>query len=107
LSRVNPLIQALSLIVATGLLALAFLIGAVLIGVLLAVGAVAALSLAARVWWLNRKIRAAAAGDASVGPAPQMIEGEYTIVGETDGNRSRTRALPRDDARSRPRDAGD
>lgn len=107
MSRANPLTQALSLIVAAALLGLAFLIGAVVIGVVLAVGAVAALALAARVWWLQRKIRGAAAGNASGGSAPRVIEGDYTVVGETDRKSDDARSLPRDDPRSRSHDPED
>ena len=107
MSRANPLIQALSLIVAAALLGLAFLIGAVVIGVLLAVGAIAALIIAMRIWWLQRKIRAGTAANPSGRSAQQVIEGDYTVIGDTDGDRSPARALPREDARSRPHDAGD
>ncbi len=107
MSRANPLIQALSLIVAATFLGLAFLIGAVVIGVLLAVAAVAALALAARVWWLQRKIRGAATGEASDGSAPRVIEGDYTVVGEPDGKSGGASSLPRDDARSPARDPED
>jgi predicted lipid-binding transport protein (Tim44 family) len=107
LSRVNPLIQALSLILAAALLGLAFLIGAVVIGVLLAVGAVAALIIAMRIWWLQRKIRAGTAGNPSGRSAQQVIEGDYTIVSETDGKPGLPRSVPRDDAQSRPSDAAD
>jgi hypothetical protein len=107
LRRVNPLTQALSLIVAAALLGLAFVIGAVVIGVLLAVGAVAALTIAVRVWWLQRKIRAGTAGNPSGRSAQQVIEGDFTIVSETDAKPSRPRSVARDDEQSRPRDAAD
>jgi uncharacterized protein HemY len=107
MNRSNPLIQALSLLVAAALLGFAFVIGAVVIGVLLALGAVAALTLAIRIWWLQRKARRAAAGDATDRPARQVIEGDYTIVGETDAKSGRPSSLPRDDTRSRHRDAGE
>ncbi len=107
MSRANPLIQLLSLIVAAALLGLAFFIGAVVIGALLAIGSVAALALAARVWWLQRKIRAGAARDSMGRSARQVIEGDYTVVGETDRKGGGARSLPGDDARSRPRDPED
>jgi hypothetical protein len=107
LSRVNPLIQALSLIVAAVLLGLAFVIGAVVIGVLLAVTAVAALTIAIRIWWLQRKIRTGVAANPSGRSARQVIEGDYTIVSETDAKPGRSRSVPPDDAQSRPRDAAD
>jgi predicted lipid-binding transport protein (Tim44 family) len=107
LRRVNPLIQALSLIVAAALLGLAFLIGAVVIGVLLAVGAVAALTIAIRIWWLQRKIRAGTAGNPSGRSAQQVIEGDYTVVSETDAKPGRPRSVARDDAQSHPRDSAD
>jgi hypothetical protein len=106
MNRGNPLIQALSLLVAAALLALAFVIGVVVIGVLLALGAIAALAFAIRIWWLQRKIRAAAAGDTSDRPARQVIEGDYTVVGETDAE-ALARSVPRDDAQHRPRDPAD
>jgi hypothetical protein len=107
MNRTNPLIQALSLIVAAALLGLAFLIGAVVIGVLLALGAVAALTLAIRIWWLRRKIPSAAAGDAFDRSAGQVIEGDYTVVGETDTKAGRPKSVSRDDAQSRSRDPAD
>ncbi len=107
MNRVNPLIQALSLIVAAALLGLAFLIGAVVIGLLLAVGAVAALTIAIRIWWLQRKIRAATLGDPSGRSAQQVIEGDYTIVGDSDAKPGRPLSVARDEAQNRPRDAAD
>jgi hypothetical protein len=100
----NPLIQALALVVATALLGLAFVIGAVVIGVLLALGAVAAIAIAVRIWWLQRKVRAAAATVTSGPSARQVIEGDYTVVG---ARASQPRSLPRDDAQGRPRDSAD
>jgi hypothetical protein len=107
LSRANPLIQALSLIVAAALLGLAFLIGAVVIGVLLAVGAVAALAIAIRIWWLQRKIRAGTPGDPSGRSTRQVIEGDYTVVSETDAKLGRPRSVARDEPQSRPGDRAD
>jgi hypothetical protein len=103
MNRGNLLVQALSLVVAAALLGLAFAIGIVVIGVLLALGAIAALSLAIRVWWLGRKTPTPA-GDISDRSARRVIEGDYTVVGETDAKESRPRSIPRDDARSGPRD---
>ena len=102
MNRGNPLIQALSLIVAAGLVALAFVIGAVVIGVILALGAVAALTLAIRIWWLQRTARHAAAGDVSDRSARQVIEGDYTVVGETAAKDADPRTIPHDDADGRP-----
>ncbi|HUO66221.1 MAG TPA: hypothetical protein VMV37_01735 [Gammaproteobacteria bacterium] len=107
MNRANPLIQALSLVAAAALLVLAFLVGAILIGVLLAVGVVAALALAARSWWLQRRISAGAAGKAPGGAPGQVIEGEYTVTGETDGKVGGDRSLPRDDAQRRSSDPRD
>jgi hypothetical protein len=104
LNRNNPLIQALSLIVAAVLLGLAFVIGAVVVGALLAIAAVAAIVFAARIWWLQRKIRGAAAGRPADRSAGQVIEGNYTVVRESDAKGSRPRSIPRDNAQSRPRD---
>lgn len=106
MTRGNPLVQALSLLVAAALLGLAFVIGAVVIGLLLALGAVAALTLAIRVWWLRRKGLHAAAGDTSDRSARQIIEGDYTVVGETDANERRLRSVPRGDGQS-PGDPAD
>jgi len=107
MNRGNPLIQALSILVAASLLGLAFLIGVFVIGVLLALGAVAALTLAIRIWWLRRKGLAAAAGNSFDRSAQQVIEGDYTVVGETDLKDSGRRAIPRDAAQSRPSDPAD
>jgi hypothetical protein len=107
MNRSNPLIQALSLIVAIGLLGLAFVIGAVVIGVVLALGAVAALTLAIRIWWLQRQARTATPGDTFDRSARQVIEGDYTIVGETDAKDGDPRAVRDDGAQSRQRDATD
>ena len=103
MNRGNPLIQALSLIVAAGLVALAFVIGAVVIGVVLALGAVAALTLAIRIWWLQRTARHAAAGDVSDRSVRQVIEGDYTVVGEANAKSGQPRSVSRDHAQSRPR----
>lgn len=103
MNRANPLIQALSLIVAAAFLGLAFVIGAVLISLLLALGAVAALAVAIRIWWLHRKARAAAVRDPSRPTARRVLEAEYTIV-ETDAKAGGPRSGSRDDALSRPRD---
>ena len=102
MNRGNPLIQALSLIVAAGLVALAFVIGAVVIGVILALGAVAALTLAIRIWWLQRKARPAPAGGGPDRSARQVIEGDYTVVGETAAKDAGPRTIPHDDADGRP-----
>src|SRR5262252_6872596 len=96
----NPLVQALALIVAAGLLGLAVVIGTVFIAVLLAVGAVVALTVAVRIWWLHRKLRRAAGEDASDPRAPRVIEGDYTVVDEDDAThgdpqRDTARTLPR------------
>jgi hypothetical protein len=107
LTRANPLLQALSLIVAAALLGLAFLIGAVVIGALLAVGAVAALIIAIRVWWLQRKLRAGTDGDAHGRSAGQVIEGDFTIVRETDAKLGPPPSAPGEEAESRSRDAAD
>ena len=107
MNRGNPLIQALSVIVAAVLLGLAFVVGAVVVGVLLTVGAVAALAFAIRIWWLQRKIRATSAGNPSDRSGRQVIEGDYTVVGESEAKDGRPRSIPRDDAQSRPRDAAD
>ena len=107
MNRSNPLIQALSLLVAAALLGLAFVIGAVVIGALLTLGAVAALTLAIRTWWLQRKARPAATGDTSDRSVRQVIEGDYTIVGETDAKDGYPGSLPRDDAQSRPGNPAD
>jgi len=107
MNRNNPLIQALSLLVAAALLGLAFVIGAVVIGALFVLGAVAALTFAIRIWWLRRATRPAAARDTSNRSARQVIEGDYTIVGETDAKDGHPRAIPRDDAQSRPRNPAD
>jgi hypothetical protein len=107
MNRNNPLIQALSVIVAAALLGLAFVIGAVVIGVLLALAAVAALTVAIRIWWLHRKIRRAATGDISDRSARQVIEGDYTVVRETDAKPGSRRSLPAGDAQGRQRDAAD
>src|SRR5262245_16595771 len=99
MNRGNPLIQVLSLIVAAALLGLAFVIGAVVIGVLLAVGAVAALAVAIRIWWLQRKMRAAAATHPTAQSTRQVIEGDYIVVRESEAKPSpRRRSLPGDDA---------
>ena len=107
MNRRNPLIQVLSLIVAAALLGFAFVVGAVVIGVLLALGAVAAITVAVRIWWLHRKIRAAAVTHPSGEPARQVIEGDYTVVSKTDSKRERPRSIPPDDAQRRPRDRAD
>jgi uncharacterized iron-regulated membrane protein len=107
MNRGNPLVQALSLIVAAALLGLAFVIGAVVIGVLLALGAVAALTLAIRIWWLRRRALSAAAGDTAERSTRHVIEGDYTVVGENDTNPGHPKSVSRDDARSRPRDPAD
>jgi hypothetical protein len=104
-NRANPLIQALSLIVAAALFGLALVIGAVLIGVLFALAAVAAIAIAVRIWWLQRKMRAAAVANPSRQPEQQVIEGDYTVVRETDGEPGRPRSIPRDEAQSRPPNA--
>jgi len=103
LSRTNPLIQALSLIVAAVLLGLALLVGAVMAGALLAIGAVAAIVIATRIWWLQRKMRAAAAGTPGRS-ARQAIEGEYTVVDDGNPESHRPRAIPRDGVQSNSRD---
>ena len=90
----NPLLQALSLIVAATLLGVAFVMGAVVIALLLAVGAAIALTVAVRIWWLHRRLSRTAAGDASDPSAPQVIEGEYTVVGEADAKRGRRSSRP-------------
>ena len=107
MSRANPLFQALSLIVAAALLGFAFLLGAVGIGVLLAIGAVAALIIAIRVWWLQRQLRAGAAGDPHRRSGGQVIEGDFTVVREADAELGPPRSAPREEAESRPRDPAD
>jgi len=107
MNRSNPLIQALSLLVAAALLGLAFVIGAVVIGVLLALGAVAALTLAIRIWWLQRKARHAAAVDHTDRSARHVIEGDYTVVHETDAEDGHPRAVGRDDLQNRARGPAD
>jgi hypothetical protein len=104
LTRNNPLIQALSLVVAAVLLGLALVVGAVVLGVLLAVAAVGAIAIAARIWWLQRKIRAATAGDAAGRSTRQAIEGEYTVVDENDAKSGRPRSVGRDSGQRSPRD---
>ena len=95
MSRSNPLIQVLSLIVAAVLLGLAFVIGAVLIGVLLVLGAVAAIAVAVRIWWLQRKARAGTFADPSGGTGQHVIEGDYTVVSESDAKTDRPRSIAR------------
>ena len=107
MSRSNPLIQVLSLVVAAVLLGLAFVIGMVVVGVLLAVGAVAAIVFAARIWWLQRRIRRTAAGHPDDRPARHVIEGNYTVVGESDAKDSRSSSTPGGGAEDRPRDPAD
>jgi hypothetical protein len=104
LNRGNPFIQALALVVAAALLGLAFVIGAVLIGVLLVLGAIATIAVAARIWWLQRKGRARATGDPSGGPGQHVIEGDYTVLGESDAKAGGRRSIPSGGAQSRPRD---
>jgi FtsZ-interacting cell division protein ZipA len=89
------------------LLGLAFMIGAVVVGVLLVVGAVAAIAIAARIWWAQRKIRAAAAGDTSDRSTRQVIEGDYTVVSETHANDGPLRPVSRRDAQGRPGNTAD
>jgi hypothetical protein len=105
LNRGNPLIQALSLIVAAALLGLAFVIGAVVIGVLLALGAIATIAVAVRIWWLQRKAREGAVADRFGERGQPVIEGDYTVVGESDAKTDHARSIGRDDPQSRPRDA--
>jgi hypothetical protein len=107
MNRSNPLIQALSLLVAAALLGLAFVIGAVVIGALFVLGAVAALAFAIRIWWLQRKASPAVARDRCDPSERPVIEGDYTVVGETDAKDGRPRAIPREDAQSRPRNPAD
>jgi|SRR5882672_1758739 len=107
----KPLIQALSLIVAAGSLLLAFVLGAVVLVVLFAVGAIVAVAIAVRVWWLQRKLRRAAAEHAEDPSTPRVLEGDYTVVSETDAAHSRgpdaPRSLPRDERTSQRRDEAD
>jgi hypothetical protein len=107
LSRSNPLLQVLSLVVAAVLLGLAFVIGMVVVGVLLAVGAVAAIAFAARIWWLQRTIRGSAAGHHDGRSARHVIEGSYTVVGESDAKDSRSSSNARGGAEDRPRGPAD
>ena len=106
MSRNNPLTQALALIIAVVLLGLAFVVGAVLLGMLLAIGAVAAIAIAGRIWWLQRKIRSAAARNVPGPSAREAIEGDYTVV-DAGAKGQPPRYIPRDAAQNRPRDSAD
>ena len=105
MSRNNPLVQALAVSIALVFLGLAFVVGAVLVGVLLAIGSVAALAIAGRIWWLQRKIRAATAHHATGRSAREAIEGDYTVVDPKDARDGRPRSIARDDGQDRPRNS--
>jgi len=94
----GPLAQALSVLVFGVLLVAAFVMGAVLLAVLAGLGLLAWLVFSVRLWWLRRKLgpsARAAGGDEPAPPAGQLIEAEYTVLGERDPRRD-----PRDGGRS-------
>ena len=90
----NPLVQALWMVGGVAVLVAAVLMGALVLAVLLALGAVAAAVFAVRVWWLRRKIARGGAFNAPHaspdGAAqqhePRLIEAEYTVVNERDAS---------------------
>jgi uncharacterized iron-regulated membrane protein len=79
----HPLTQALSLVLAIAFVAVAVMMGALLIAVLLALGAIAAVFIAVRIWWARRKSGHMARNSS----APRVIEGDYTVVRESDADR--------------------
>lgn len=81
----NPLAQILSVLVFGALLAVALVMGFVMIAMLLGLGVILTVVFVVRGWWLRRKFRGGPPGD---GPGPangrRMIEGEYKVVNEPD-----------------------
>lgn len=72
----NPIVRALAIVVGAGVLVAMFALGLMFFAVFAGIALVSGLVLAARLWWLNRKL-----GKADAAGAP--LEGEYRIVSET------------------------
>jgi membrane protein implicated in regulation of membrane protease activity len=78
----HPLQQAASLLVFAVLLVGAVALGTVIFVAVVGVAAVVFAVFAARVWWLQRKLRAAGAERARQAPPAdgRLIEAEYTVI---------------------------
>jgi hypothetical protein len=96
----HPIQQALAVLALGVLLVGAVALGAVIFVAVLAVAAVAFAIFAVRIWWLRRKLGAAApnAGEPADGDSRgggRLIEGEYTVVEAPSDERERQRRVER------------
>jgi membrane protein implicated in regulation of membrane protease activity len=91
----NPFVQIASLLVFAVLMIGAVFVGAVILSLLLGAGALLALILSIRSWWLRRRLRETGRrpGPPEGGARPgQVIDVSYTVVEERAERRSRGRS---------------
>ena len=86
----NPIANALVVIAGVLVIGISIVLGFFAFVALSAIVLVSAAVIGIRVWWLNRKLRAARAGghgntvDSKPRGAVDVIEGEYRVVGKDD-----------------------
>ena len=82
----NPIANALVIVAGVLVVSLAIVLGFFAFVALSAIVLVSAAVIGIRVWWLNRKLRAAGAtsADRDARTSVDVIEGEYRIVGKDD-----------------------
>jgi membrane protein implicated in regulation of membrane protease activity len=87
----GPLAQFFALLVFGALLVVAVVMGAVILAAILGLAVIAWTVFSVRLWWLKRKLGGRAAHER--GPQPpnqpggQLIDAEYTVLGERDARR--------------------
>jgi len=81
----NPIVQALAFVLALGLFVLAVVVGGIVLAALVGFVLLAVIVIYVRVWWLQRKFRAAGGeARAAGGSTETVVEGEYIDITRED-----------------------
>jgi len=76
----NPFAQALSVVAGLLVVGAAFFLGLVFLAIFLGLFAIAGIAIAARVWWIKRKLGRQAVATPDRRDDTVVLEGEYVVV---------------------------